>query len=167
MKYILFLLFFVACSSFEKEKPVYFINPNPPSAFEKIAEALSRKEGENTAKPNKTIVLNFTNIEGKEHGFGKVFAEKLTTELVKQKKFIVLDRMIYSKKIQESGLSLSANVEPVFLKRMGDAIGVDYVIVGLVIPAKSSGYDINCRLIDIRTGLIIAAEEGFYAESNE
>ncbi len=166
MKFFFTILFFLGCSSLEKEKPVYFINPNPPSAFEKISESISRREIENSSKPKKIIVLNFTNIEGKEHVYGKIFAEKLTTELVKQKKFIVLDRMVYLKKIQEAGLSLSGNVEPVTLKKLGEILNIDYVIVGLVLP-KASGYDINCRLIDIKTGLILEAEEGFYAETND
>jgi TolB-like protein len=167
MKTILILLFFLGCSSLEKDKPVYFINPNPPSTFEKLAEAISRKEEENQSKTKKVIVLNFSNIDGKEHSMGKVFAEKLTTELVKQKKFIVLDRMVYARKISDAGLSLSGSVEPGYLKKLGEVLNVDFVVVGIIIPAKTTGYDVNARLLEIKTGLILAAEEAAYAETTE
>lgn len=154
-------LIFLTCTSSEKERPVYFINPNPPTSFEKIAISLASKE--NDPKPKKVIVLNFTTVDGKEHLLGKIFAEKLTTELSKLEKFVVLDRMVFSKKLSEAGLTLSASIEPNYLKKLGEVLGIEHVIVGIVLPSKSTGYDLNCRLIEIKTGLILAAEESYYS----
>ncbi len=151
---------FFACTASEKERPVYFINPNPPTSFEKIALSLASKE--NDPKLKKVIVLNFTTVDGKEHILGKIFAEKLTTELSKLNKFIVLDRMVFSKKLLEAGLSLTGAIEPNYLKKLGEVLGIEHVIVGIVLPSKSTGYDLNCRLIEIKTGLILAAEESYY-----
>ncbi|MCX7998043.1 MAG: CsgG/HfaB family protein [Leptospiraceae bacterium] len=159
-----FLILLLFCTSGEKERPVYFINPNPPTSFEKIAISLASKE--NNPQQKKLIVLNFTTVDGKEHLLGKIFAEKLTTELSKLGKFIVLDRMVYSKKLSESGLSLAGNLEPNYLKKLGETLGIEHVIVGIVLPSKSSGYDLNCRLIEIKTGLILAAEESYYESEN-
>lgn len=149
------------CVSKEKERPVYFINPNPPTSFEKIAISLSSKESE-LSPLKKVIVLNFTNVDGKEHVLGKIFAEKLSTELSKLNKFIVLDRMIFTKKLSEAGLSLTGNLDPAYLKKLGEVLGIEHVIVGIVLPSKVSGYDLNCRLIEIKTGIILAAEESYY-----
>lgn len=160
----LFVSFMLFCTSGEKERPVYFINPNPPTSFEKIAISLASKE--NSPQQKKLIVLNFTTVDGKEHLLGKIFAEKLTTELSKLGKFIVLDRMVYSKKLSEAGLSLAGNLEPNYLKKLGETLGIEHVIVGIVLPSKSSGYDLNCRLIEIKTGLILAAEESYYESEN-
>lgn len=154
------IIFTLYCSSREKERPVYYINPNPPTSFEKIAISLASKE--NDTKPKKVIVLNFTTVDGKEHLLGKIFAEKLTTELSKLNKFIVLDRMIFSKKLSEAGLNLTGNFDPNYLKKLGEVLGIEHVIVGIILPSKTSGYDINCRLIEIKTGLILAAEESYY-----
>ncbi len=153
------------CSTPEKEqKPLAFIETRVPDPFEKIAITLSEKA---IPAPQKVIVLTFVRQDGKDHIMGSVFAEKLTTELVKQKKMIVLDRFIYSKRLKEAGLEMKGDYDLSLLKKLGDLLGVDAIAVGIISPSGKYGYDINCRLIESKSGLILSAEEAFYSEAGE
>jgi TolB-like protein len=163
---LLTILIFHHCnSSSEKEqKSLTFIETRAPNPFEKIAITLSEKAD---PAPHKVIVLTFVRQDGKDHIMGSVFAEKLTTELVKQKKMVVLDRFIYSKKLKEAGLEMKGDYDLSLLKKLGELLGVDAIAVGIISPSGKYGYDINCRLIESKTGLILSAEEAFYNEGGE
>lgn len=159
--FILYIAFQMGCSPDKKQ--ITFIDPYPKPVFEQIADTITKNLKVNIKK---IIVLTFINQEGKEHKLGSVFAEKLTTELVKQNKLIVLDRMVFKNKLQEKSLTLIGNPDLAYIKQIGDILGVDAVLIGIVNP-YSTGYDLNCRLIDVKTGLILSAEEGYYAEKTE
>jgi TolB-like protein len=130
-----------------------------PAPMEKIADAFSKKI---TGSGNRLLVLSFTNADGKENSLGNIFAEKLTTELVKKGNFIVLDRMLYLKKLQENQLSMSSGNTLSDIRKIGEILELKAVVSG-IITTYNSGYGLNCRLIDPKTGLIISAEESFYA----
>lgn len=148
------VFFFFNCSSSQKTKPEILESP-----IEKIAINFSKKiEKEN----ERLIVLNFTDANGKNQEIGNIFSEKLTTELVKKGKFTVLDRFTYQKKLKESDLNLSATLDLQELRKVADILNLKYVVTG-ILTNYQSGYGINSRLIDPKTGLILAAEEAFYA----
>ena len=155
------LFFFQSCS--QEKKQMVFMDTLPKPVFEALAESITRNIKENIKR---IIVLTFITQEGKEHKLGVIFAEKLTTEIVKQKKVIVLDRLVFKSKLQEKSLSLVGNPDLAYIKQVGEVLGLDAVVVGIVTPYLG-GYDINCRLIDTRTGLILSAEEGYYSEKTE
>lgn len=138
-----------------KPKPV---ENNLPTPLEKIAESFSKKM--NTAN-SRLIVLTFTNADGKEHKLGNIFAEKLTTDLVRKGSFVVLDRLVYAKKLNENQLDLASGTDLSELKRIGEVLGLNLVVTG-ILTGYNSGFGINCRLIDPKTGLILSAEEAFY-----
>ena len=145
------LLVVISCAN--EKKQMVFMDTNPKPVFELIAESITKN-----LKPNikRSIVMTFITQEGKEHSYGALFAEKLTTDLVKQNKLIVLDRLMFKGKLSEKSLSLNPTSD----------LNLDAVVIGIVTP-YASGYDINCRLIDVKTGLILSAEEGYYSEKTE
>jgi len=157
------LLIIVQCYlpsfGFGREKQTVFIDSAPRSTFAKIADTLA-----SDGKERKLIVLTFLNSEGRDHKMGNMFAEKLTTELVKQKNFTVLDRVLFSKKLKEHSIDLSSSPDLNYVKKIGELLSVDAVVAGVVTPAAASGFDINARLIDAKTGMILSAEEAFFAD---
>ncbi|MCE9500977.1 MAG: curli production assembly/transport component CsgG domain protein, partial [Leptospira sp.] len=102
-----------------------------------------------------------TDTEGKPHRLGRILAEKLTTEIVKKSRASVLDRLMFEKTLQENNLSLTGSLDVTLSKKVGDILKVDAVIMGIIHPF-GSGVDINCRVIDTRTGIILSAEEAYY-----
>ncbi len=155
------LLVIISCAN--EKKQMVFMDTNPKPVFELIAESITKN-----LKPNikRSIVMTFITQEGKEHSYGALFAEKLTTDLVKQNKLIVLDRLMFKGKLSEKSLSLNPTSDLNYVKQIGDLLNVDAVVIGIVTP-YASGFDINCRLIDVKTGLILSAEEGYYSEKTE
>ncbi len=148
---VCFILFY--CNSNQKKTEVL---ENP---IEKIAISFSKKiDKEN----ERLIVLNFTDSNGKSQDVGNIFSEKLTTELVKKGKFTILDRFTYQKKLKEIDLNLSPTSDLGELRKVSDVLNLKYVVTG-ILTRYQSGYGINARLIDPKTGLIISAEEAFYA----
>lgn len=157
---IVFLLLLFSCSLFtgNTKKPPQ-ANGNTQTPIEKIAETLTKQI---TTPNSRLIVLTFTTTEGKEHKLGNLFAEKLTTDLVRRGNVIVLDRMLFSKQLQENHLSLSSGNDLNEIKKIGETLGLQAIVTGMV-TTFTSGYGLNCRIIDPKTGFILAAEEAYYA----
>lgn len=157
---LLFLLgVFFTCMGDKRRSALTYIDPNPPSPMEKIAETLSK----NTTKspPLLVIVLSFTSTNGKPHSLGKVLAEKVTTELVKKGNLKILDRLMFEKILQDNHISLSGSIDITLAKKIGEILKLDAIVMG-TINQNGQGVDINCRIIDSKTGMIMSAEETFY-----
>ncbi|HMV46090.1 MAG TPA: FlgO family outer membrane protein [Leptospiraceae bacterium] len=163
--YIIPLLFFSlqsSCSYFSNNTK----NPQPnqtetnsQTPMEKIAETFSKK----MPQPNsRLIVLTFTTTEGKEHKLGNLFAEKLTTDLARRGNMVVLDRILFSKQLLDNKLSLSSANDLAEIRRIGELLGLNAIVTGMV-TSFNNGYGLNCRVVDPKTGFILAAEEAFYA----
>lgn len=153
----------VSCSLFtaNTKKPLQAnaTDPNTQTPLEKIAETLTKK----ITTPNaRLIVLTFTTTEGKEHKLGSLFAEKLTTDLVRRESVVVLDRLLFAKQIQAHQLTLSSGSDLSEMKKIGELLGLHAIVTGMI-TSFNNGYGLNCRIIDPKTGFIIAAEEAFYA----
>jgi curli biogenesis system outer membrane secretion channel CsgG len=160
--YIMLLLILVSSCSLltantKKTSQATEINTQTP--MERIAETLTKK----LSIPNsRLIVLTFTTTEGKEHKLGSLFAEKLTTDIVRRGNVIVLDRILFSKQIQEHHLSLSSGSDLNEIRKIGELLGLHAVVTGMI-TSFNNGYGLNCRIIDPKTGFILAAEEAYYS----
>ena len=75
---------------------------------------------------------------------------------------IVLDRILFSKQLQENQLTLSSASDLNEIRRIGELLGVHAVVTGMI-TSFNNGYGLNCRIIDPKTGFILAAEEAFYS----
>lgn len=157
---VLVLLSLLSCSFGKKRtRPVAYIDPAPRPPMRIIADSFSEKIGQ---KKLKIIVLTFTEMNGREHDFGTVLSEKLSTELAKKKNIIIFDRLLFQKKLAENNLSLKGGVGLDAMREIGNFLELDAIVTGLVSP-YANGLDINCRLIDTKTGRILAAEEAYYS----
>jgi TolB-like protein len=159
VRYLLLTFIVIACSSPPK-KTVAIIDPNLKPPFEKIAESLSK--GINTAE-KRVLVITFIGQDGNPHKYGQIFAEKLTTELVKTRKMIVLDRFLMYKKIQEKGMSIHSTPDLDTIRQLSNLLNLDAVAIGIVTPF-TNGYELNCRMIDSKSGLILSAEESYFSD---
>lgn len=132
---------------------------NLQTPMERIAETLTKKI---PAQNSRVIVLTFTTTDGTEHKLGSLFAEKLTTDIVRRGNVIVLDRILFSKRLQENQLTLSSASDLNEIRRIGELLGVHAIVTGMI-TSFNNGYGLNCRIIDPKTGFILAAEEAFYS----
>ncbi len=159
------LMLFSYCSLFTantKKTPQQNANANDlnlQTPLERIAETFTKKL---PTQNSRLIVLTFTTTEGKEHKLGSLFAEKLTTDIVRRGNVIVLDRILFSKQLQENQLTLSSASDLNEIRRIGELLGVHAVVTGMI-TSFNNGYGLNCRIIDPKTGFILAAEEAFYS----
>jgi curli biogenesis system outer membrane secretion channel CsgG len=110
------------------------------------------------------------------------------TELVKSRKFVVVEREKINAIMQEKGLTLSGDVDPKTAMRIGKLLGVNYMLTGAVteygntdVNAHGSGIGripgfgvhkrnfvaaLNARLINVSTGEIVWADEARKEESS-
>lgn len=60
-------------------------------------------------------------------------------------------------------MSLHSTPDLQTIRQLGELLDVHLVVIGIVTPF-TNGYELNCRAIEVKTGLIMGAEEGFYAD---
>ncbi|MDZ4726405.1 MAG: FlgO family outer membrane protein [Leptospira sp.] len=151
---LLLLVFLCSCFfSEEKDSPPKKVQIPP---LEKLAISLSEKGF--LVNKQRLIVLTFTSTEGTANVYGNILSEKLTTELVKKDRFSVLDRMVNEKTLREKSLSLESSLDIATLRKIGEVLNLDVIVTGIISPYQN-GVFVNTRLIDIKTGLILKAEE--------
>ncbi|TGL88346.1 curli production assembly/transport component CsgG domain protein [Leptospira congkakensis] len=151
---IVFLLSVNACYLGEEResKPKKIITP----PLEQLAISLSEKGS--YFQPERLVVLTFLDHEGKKSPYGEILAEKLTTELVKKDRFQILDRLANEKALKEAGIGLDAATDTATLRKIGDVLKLGVIITGIVTPYQD-GVFVNTRLIEIKSGLILKADE--------
>lgn len=126
----------------------------PP--LEQLANSLSDKGF--LLQKQKLIVLTFLDNEGKKSPYGSILSEKLTTELVKKDRFLLLDRQANEMVLSKIGLSLDSTPDKSTLRKIGETLGIQVVVTGIITPYQD-GVFVNTRLIEIGTGLILTADE--------
>ncbi|TGK54594.1 FlgO family outer membrane protein [Leptospira kanakyensis] len=151
---LIFLLSVNACYFGEERESKPKKLPTPP--LEQLATSLS--ESGFYFKPQRLVVLTFLDNEGKKSPYGEILAEKLTTELVKKERFQILDRLANQKVLKEAGLGLDIPTDTATLRKIGDVLKLDVIITGIVTPYQD-GVFVNTRLIEIKSGLILKADE--------
>ncbi|MDF3820356.1 FlgO family outer membrane protein [Leptospira sp. 96542] len=152
---VVLLCFFLFSCYFGEERESKPKAPVTPP-LEQLAISLSEKGY--LIQKERLIVLTFLDNLGKKSTYGEILAEKLTTELVKKDRFLILDRLAHQKILEKEGLSLDSSVDTSTLRKVGGVLGIQKVITGIVTPYQN-GVFINTRLIEIQTGLILKADE--------
>ncbi|XDD44676.1 FlgO family outer membrane protein [Leptospira sp. WS60.C2] len=153
--YFLFLLMAANACYLGDERETKPKKPTVPP-LEQLASSLSEKGF--YFQPERLVVLTFLDNEGKKSPYGEILAEKLTTELVKKDRFLILDRLANQKALKEAGLSLDSPTDTATLRKIGEVLKLDVIITGIVTPYQE-GVFVNTRLIEIKTGLILKADE--------
>jgi curli biogenesis system outer membrane secretion channel CsgG len=148
-------------------------------------------EGAGGSGKPRIAVLEFTSKADNQWWFknGAGAAQDVfVTELVKSRKFVVIEREKINAIMEEKGLTLSKDVDPKTAMRIGKLLGVNYMLTGAVteygntdVGAHGSGIGrlpgfgagkrtfvaaMNARLINVSTGEIVWAEESRKEESS-
>lgn len=107
---------------------------------------------------NKTIaVAGFSYSDGHDSRDGGVVAERITTELVKLKKFKVIERKELEKVYAELKFQQSGLVSIDTAKQIGKTLGADWIIVGTLTELPDKELELNARLVGVESGEIINA----------
>jgi curli biogenesis system outer membrane secretion channel CsgG len=155
-----------------------------------LSASLGAAEGGSSGKP-RIAVLEFSNKANNQWWFqnGALAAQDVfVTELVKSRKFVVIEREKINAILQEKGLTLGGDIDPKSAMQIGKLLGLNYLLTGSVteygntdVGAHGSGFRgipgfgagkrkfvaaLNARLINVSTGEIVWAEEARKEESS-
>jgi curli biogenesis system outer membrane secretion channel CsgG len=113
---------------------------------------------------------------------GQGASDMLATEIVKSRKFRVIEREKLKSILKEQGLSLSGAIDPSTAVKVGRLLGVEYIITGAVTEygqsrSGASGRDVrvgktgyhaavDVRIVSATTGEIVFADSGSHSESS-
>lgn len=110
-----------------------------------------------TGVDKKIAVANFAYLDEKTSGDGSVVSERLTTELVKLRKFKVTERTEIAKVFTELKLQSSGAMDADSVKSAGKLLGADWMIVGTLTELPGRQIEVNARLVGVESGEIINA----------
>ena len=102
-------------------------------------------------------VAGFSYSDSRDSRDGGVVAERITTELVKSKKFKVIERKEIEKVFEELKLQRSGAINPDSAKEIGKMLGADWVVVGTLTELPDKHLELNTRLVSVESGEIINA----------
>lgn len=109
--------------------------------------------------PKRTIALvDFEVIRGIDQTMGIVSMESLTTSLVRSERFNIVERRKLAALLQEQKLGISGLMDDRDSSKLGKLLQADLVLTGTLADMGGS-WNVNLRLINVATGLIIAAFE--------
>ncbi|MCX5716761.1 MAG: hypothetical protein NTW44_00315 [Nitrospirae bacterium] len=107
--------------------------------------------------PKKIIaIVDFEVIRGREKEAGRVTLEGLTSSLIDSGHFIVIERSKLKTIMNELELSLSGLTKEPPEKIMGRLLTADIILTGTLADIEGA-WDINLRLVNVRTGEAMAA----------
>ena len=125
-----------------------------PNAYKTIASDLLK---DCTGTDKAVAVAGFSYSDGRDSRDGGVVAERITTELVKLKKFQVIERKEIEKVFEELKLKRSGAIDPDYAKEIGKMLGADWVVVGTLTELPNKQLELNTRLVGVESGEIINA----------
>lgn len=102
-------------------------------------------------KIKRVAVLSF---EPRDSAWGRLYANHFTMELVKLKKFEVIERTQLDKILQEQLLDQSGVINRETLLQIGKILGIEAVFLGSCVRHGGRGL-VSVRLVEIQTGRII------------
>ena len=155
-----------------------------------LSASLGAAEGGSSGKP-RIAVLEFSNKANNQWWFqnGALAAQDVfVTELVKSRKFVVIEREKINAIMQEKGLTLSGDVDAKTAMRIGKLLGVNYMLTGALTEYGNTDTNahgpgvgnlpsfgvhkrvfvaaLNARVFNVSTGEIVWADEARKEESS-
>jgi TolB-like protein len=122
--------------------------------YEELARDVSRAAGR--AAIARVAVAPFEPAEGGEAREGWLIAERLTTELVRLGRLQVVERNLLGKVLEEQRLMRAGAVDSAQAGRLGALSPAEGIVTGSFV-AVGGRLMVEARLIELKTGLIIAA----------
>lgn len=108
--------------------------------------------------PKKTIaIMDFEVIKGNKKETGRATLEGLTSALIDSGHFIVVERSKLKTILDEQALSLTGATTEPSEKLIGKLLTADIILTGTLAEVSGANWDINLRLLNVRTGQAMAA----------
>lgn len=125
--------------------------------FETKGSSFKKEESIKIYIPKKNIaVVDFSLINSKRTDLNKFVMEDLTTKLVQSGQYTVLERAKLNAILKEQELADSGLLDVDASKIVGKLLSADIILTGSF-SKKSNYYMANLRLVDVKTGVILAA----------
>ena len=103
----------------------------------------------------KIAILPFSYLDKRKSDGGAIVSERLTTRIVKLKKYQVIERALLENLIQEQHLETSGAVSVETAKQIGKILGVDAIISGTLLDVEDGMVEVNARLIKTETAEVL------------
>ncbi|HEV3459155.1 MAG TPA: CsgG/HfaB family protein [Thermoanaerobaculia bacterium] len=155
-----------------------------------LTGSLLAASGSNSGKP-RIAVLEFTNKANNQWWFengANAAQDVFVTELVKSRKFVVIEREKINSIMQEKGLTLSKDIDAKTAMQIGKLLGVNYMLTGALteygntdtgahgpgvgnlpsfgVHKRTFVAALNARVFNVSTGEIVWADEARKEESS-
>ncbi|MBI5573531.1 MAG: hypothetical protein HY919_03130 [Elusimicrobia bacterium] len=104
----------------------------------------------------KIAVMPFVYLDKRISDGGPIVSERLTTRIVKLKKFQVIERQLLEKVLGEQNLGTTGIIDAESTKKIGKILGVSAIITGTLLDVENQMVEINARLINTETAEVIA-----------
>lgn len=111
------------------------------------------------------VVLPLGQTGGRLSALSNFVAEGLTTRFVGQGKAIILERALTQDILQELKFSESGAVDRTTANRVGQLLGADILVTGTIV--ELGDLELNVRMINVRTGQVLAASRARVGKSVE
>lgn len=106
----------------------------------------------------KVGVIPFSDLDGRISSLGGYLSESLTNKFVNMGNFVIVEKQktVMGKLSEElEKHERGGHIDPSTIKRVGLILGLDAIVTGTITDLQSH-VAVNCRLIDIQTGMILA-----------
>lgn len=123
-------------------------------AYNKMAKEFS--ESASLLSQPKIAIMPFIYLDGRKSDGGPIVSERLTTRIVKLKKFQVIERQLLEKVLNEQNLGTTGIIDVESTKKIGKILGVGAIITGTLLDVENQMVEINARLINTETAEVIA-----------
>ncbi|MFH1620286.1 MAG: FlgO family outer membrane protein [bacterium] len=126
------------------------------NGFKAMAKELSRAAG--SAGIERVAVLPFVAADGSSAKDGWNISEKLITQVVRVGQVQAVERSLLRNVMEEHHLAQTGMIDPNMLKKIGKVFSVEGIVTGSFVTLDEKVV-VNARLINVETGVIIAAVE--------
>lgn len=123
--------------------------------YQKMAADLAR--GLTKLKNPRVAVLALPYHNGVENSGSAMVAERLITQLANLKGFRIIERSLLKNLLEEHALSETGVLDPDSTKQIGKILGVDAVVSGTLIDLDSGKTEVNARVLEAQTGMVLTA----------
>jgi TolB-like protein len=107
-------------------------------------------------KPDvKLAITDFKSINQKSTD-PKIVQERITTSFSNRNGITVIERELIDKVLSEMKLQQSGAIDEKDILKIGELTGANYILTGSINDLKNNRLEINSRIIDVKTGKIIA-----------
>jgi TolB-like protein len=145
-------------TSREKETILQYIQKDNKALIEQIEKSAVNENILDYKVPNvgelpyiAVFTFEDTNNEENIEGFGKTFAEMLTTALIKSNRFKVFERLQLDKILEEQALGLTGAIDDETAVDVGKILGIDAIVVGSTSTLQNQ-IEIDARIVDAENG---------------